>query len=398
MIASTLERSGPQSSGKGIYSITVMYIIDTCISPPNSPIKAGAEKQLYLLASSLNPETFKSIVVQLSPDEFTTGNVGPFELFHLPTRRLYSLSGLNQQSHLISIAKSKRVDIIHTFFEKSEVMGWLTARLAKIPVWVTSRRDLGFKRKKIYENIFRSTSKDCKKCIANCNAVREQAIQQEHLPPEKIEVIYNGLDFSEYQESQNNGSLRRELGVENPTPLVGMIANFYFEIKGHRYFLEAAKKILEKIPKVKFLLIGDGPLRQQYEEMVRKLGMSQNILFLGNRTDVAAIISSLDISVLSSTSEGLSNVILESMAAGKPVVATDVGGNSEMVMDGMTGYLIPPANSDAMTNAILNLLENSDKAKAMGSEGKKVVLAKFTVEAMVKSYENLYRSLMFNRQ
>jgi glycosyltransferase involved in cell wall biosynthesis len=113
---------------------------------------------------------------------------------------------------------------------------------------------------------------------------------------------------------------------------------------------------------------------------------------------VAAIISSLDISVLSSTSEGLSNVILESMAAGKPVVATDVGGNSEMVMDGMTGYLIPPANSDAMANAIINLLKNSDKAKAMGSEGKKVVLAKFTVEAMVKCYENLYRSLMFNRQ
>ena len=237
------------------------------------------------------------------------------------------------------------------------------------------------------------TSKDCKKCIANCNAVREQAIQQENLPPEKIEVIYNGLDLSEYQQTLKTESLREELRVVNGTPLVGLIANFNFEIKGHIYFLGASKKILEKVPDAKFVLVGNGPLRPRYEEVARELNLNNNVYFLGKRADVPAIISNLDVSVLSSTSEGFSNVIMESMAAGKPVVATNVGGSREMVTDGVTGYLVPPADSESMANAIVDLLENPEKAVAMGSMGRKVVQEKFTIEAMAKGYERLYKFL-----
>ena len=211
--------------------------------------------------------------------------------------------------------------------------------------------------------IFRFTAKDCKKCIANCHAVKDQMIQQENLPPEKIEVIYNGLDLSEYQETLKNKSLREELGIVNGTPLVGLIANFNFEIKGHVYFLGAAKKILEKVPDAKFVLVGDGPLRARYEEVVRELNIKKDVYFLGKRIDVPAIISNLDVSVLSSTNEGFSNVIMESMAAGKPVVATNVGGSREMVMDGVTGYLVPPADSQSMANAIIDLLQNPEKPR-----------------------------------
>jgi len=377
--------------------ITVMYLIDTYISLPDSPLKAGAEKQLYLLASSLNPEKFRPVIVQLGPDnssQVTAGHLGGLELFHFPTGKLYSLNGLRQINNLLSLTKNKKAEIIHTFFEKSEVMGWLAVRLSGIPVWITSRRDLGFKRKRIYDIIFRMTSKDCKKCIANCNAVREQAIQQENLPPEKIEVIYNGLDLSEYQQTFKNKSLREELGFVNGTLLVGLIANFNFEIKGHSYFLQATKSVLEKVPETEFLLVGEGPLRNRYEEMARKLGVKEKVHFLGKRSDIPAILSNLTVSVLSSTSEGLSNVILESMAAGKPVVATNVGGSKEMVADGLTGYLIPPADPSAMAMAIINLLNNPDEAKVMGAAGNKIVKEKFTIEAMVKSYERLYKSLV----
>jgi len=380
--------------------ITVLYLIDTYISVPESPLRAGAEKQLYLLASSLNPEKFRPIIVQLSPDtsfQVASGNLEGLELFHFPTGKLYSLNGLRQINHLLSLTKNKKVDMIHTFFEKSEVMGWLAMRLSGTPVWITSRRDLGFKRKKIYDKIFRMTSKDCKKCIANCNAVREQAIQQENLPPGKIEVIYNGLDLSEYQQTLKNESLREELGVVNGVPLVGLIANFNFEIKGHIYFLGSAKKILEKVPNAKFVLVGDGALRLRYEEVARELNIKKDVYFLGKRTDVPAIISSLDVSVLSSTNEGFSNVIMESMAAGKPVVATNVGGSKEMIKDGITGYLVPPADSNAMANAIMDLLKSPEKAVAMGGMGRKVVQEKFTVETMVKKYEELYFSLLEDR-
>jgi len=380
--------------------ITVLYLIDTYISVPESPLRAGAEKQLYLLASSLNRGKFRPIIIQLSPDnsfQVASGNLGGLELLHLPTSRLYGLNGLRQINHLLSVTRNKKIDIVHTFFEKAEVMGWLAARLSGIPVWITSRRDLGFKRKRIYDKIFRLTSKDCKKCVANCNAVREQAIQQENLPPGKIEVIYNGLDLSEYQQTLKNESLREELGVVNGVPLVGLIANFNFEIKGHIYFLGSAKKILEKVPNAKFVLVGDGPLKPRYEEVAQELNIKKDVYFLGKRTDVPAIISSLDVSVLSSTNEGFSNVIMESMAAGKPVVATNVGGSKEMIKDGITGYLVPPADSNAMANAIMDLLKSPEKAVAMGGMGRKVVQERFTVETMVKKYEELYFSLLKDR-
>jgi glycosyltransferase involved in cell wall biosynthesis len=387
-------------SQKMINPVTVMYLIDTCVSPPNSYLEAGTGRQLYILASSLNPENFRCIGVQLSPDNslpVIIGNMGGIELLHFPTRKFYNFSGIRQLTRLSLLAKSKKVDIIHTFFEKSEVMGWFTARLSGIPVWITSRRDLGFKRKRIYDKIFRLTSKDCKKCIANCNAVKERMIQQENLPPEKIEVIYNGLDLSEYQQILKTKPLREELGVVNSAPLVGLIANFNFEIKGHIYFLGAVKKILEKVPDAKFVLVGDGPLRPRYEEVARELNIKKDVYFLGKRADVPTIISNLDVSVLSSTNEGFSNVIMESMAAGKPVVATKVGGSKEMVSDGITGYLVPPADSQAMAGAIISLLQNPDKAIAMGSAGREVVKEKFTVETMVKKYEELYFSLLKNR-
>ena len=377
--------------------ITVMYLIDTYISPTDKSSAGGTEKQLYLLATSLNPVVFKTIVVQLSPDNplplfhFKEGMV---KLFRLPTRKFYSFRGLRQLARLSRLAKQERVDIIHTFFEKSEVMGWVTARLSGIPIWITSRRDLGFKRKNIYNRIFNFTARDCKRCIANCHAVKNQVVQRERLTEEKIEVIYNGLDLASYENSNNGKELRNELGIDDHIPLVGMIANFNFEIKGHRYFLEAAKTVLEKIPNVEFLLVGDGPLRNHYKELTHELGLKGKVHFLGERSDVSAILSNLSISVLSSTSEGLSNVILESMAAGKPVIATNVGGSREIVVNGVTGYLVPPADSQTMAKAITELLQDPDKAITMGVAGKKLVGEKFSIKAMVERYENLYKSLM----
>jgi glycosyltransferase involved in cell wall biosynthesis len=131
--------------------------------------------------------------------------------------------------------------------------------------------------------------------------------------------------------------------------------------------------------------------------VARELNLNNNVYFLGKRTDVPTIISNLDVSVLSSINEGFSNVILESMAASKPVVATKVGGSPEMVTNGVTGYLVPPADSQSMANAIIKLLQNPDEAKTMGAAGRKIVQEKFTVEAMVKSYERLYVSLLEDR-
>jgi glycosyltransferase involved in cell wall biosynthesis len=377
--------------------VTVLYIIDTCISPLDKAPEGGAEKQLYLLSTSLDPVAFRPIVVQLTPrstPSVATDKLGAVEPLHFPTEKFYNLHGLHQIVRLGLLAKRQKVDIIHTFFEKSEVMGWLITRFSHVPVWITSRRDLGFLRKKSYREIFKISGRNCNRCVANCHAVKNKVIEQENLPDEKVSVIYNGLDFSYYMRPSNGNRIRNELGVENKRPIVGMIANFNFEIKGHHFFIEASKKILDEFPDTEFVLVGDGSLRCRYEKMAQDFGIKDKIHFLGKREDVPEILSSLNISISCSTSEGFSNVILESMAAGKPVISTSVGGSSEIVVNGVTGYLVPPADPDALARAVTMLLQNPGKAAAMGAEGKKIVHEKFTVDSMVKNYEKLYTELV----
>ena len=377
--------------------ITIMYLIDTHVPPPGKPSVGGAEKQLYSLATTLDPERYRCFIVQLIAKNgtiVTTGNYGSARLLHFPTKRFYGLGGWWQIAQLVRLAKSERVDIIQTVFEKAEVMGWIVKRLADVPVWVTSRRDLGFKRKEIYKMIFKLAARDCDGCVAVCEAVKKDMVAQEGLPQEKITVIYNGLDSSLYQNGLNGGTLRRELEIDSDAPVIGMIADLNFEIKGHRYFLEAAKAVLKRVPKAEFVLAGDGHLQERYESMAQDLGIGRHVHFLGKRTDMPAIISSLTASVLCSTSEGLSNVILESMAAGRPVIATNVGGNPELVIDGVTGYVVPPADPNSLADALLNLISDPDRARVMGNAARVKAENGFTMEAMVERHDQLYQSLL----
>jgi glycosyltransferase involved in cell wall biosynthesis len=381
--------------------VVILYLIDTRISAPGAASSGGAEKQLYQLAAGLDPSLFKPILIQLTPDDSlpaARGRIGNLDLLHFPIRRFYNAPGIYRIGQICRLARLEEARIIHTFFEKSEVVGWLTSKFSPIPIWVTSRRDLGFKRKKIYREIFRFSSRSCARVIANCMAVKDRAVREENLPAQKIEVIYNGLNLPQYEMAPQNGSLRTELGLSPETPLVGMVANFNFEIKGHRYFVEAAKALSDRSPGAAFVLVGDGPLRKKYEQMADELGLKKSVRFLGKRNDVPAILSGLDIAVLSSTSEGLSNVILESMAAGRPVVAADAGGSSELVSNGVNGYLVPPADSRAMAEAIERLLRNPREAIEMGRMGKSMVQDKFSQKHMVENYEKLYLSLLTEKK
>ncbi len=385
----TAQQSGPDRP------ITVMYVTDTFISPPGNPV-GGAEKQLYLLATSLDKTLFRPIVVQLSPYDYlpiARENIGSVEVYNFPVKRLYSINGMRQFKAITSLAKQKNVDIIHTFFEKSEVIGALVKQFAGVPVWATARRDLGFKRKRIYTEFFRLAGKQCNKCVVNCEAIKKQMVINERVASDSIDVIYNGLDMTAFDTLSDN-TLRDELKISEHIQLVGMVANMYHEIKGHRYFLEAAKLIVESRNDVEFVLVGDGWLRNSLENMAHDLGIAGKVHFLGTRSTMPPIISSFAVSVLCSTSEGFSNVILESMASAKPVVATLVGGSAEMVIDGVTGYLIPPADSSALASSIITMLNNPSKSYEMGIAGKNEVNMRFSVQAMVAGYEKLYHRLL----
>ncbi|MRR07990.1 MAG: glycosyl transferase family 1, partial [Deltaproteobacteria bacterium] len=181
-------------------SVTVMFITDTFISPPGNPV-GGAEKQLYLLATSLDTSLFRPIVVQLSPYDYlpiARENIGSVEVYNFPVGKLYSMNGVRQFRKIVQLARRNNVDIIHTFFEKSEVIGAVVKQMAGVPVWITARRDLGFKRKRIYTEFFKLAGRQCCKCVANCEAIKEQMVANEQVPADKIDVIYNGLDLTPF--------------------------------------------------------------------------------------------------------------------------------------------------------------------------------------------------------
>jgi glycosyltransferase involved in cell wall biosynthesis len=178
--------------------------------------------------------------------------------------------------------------------------------------------------------------------------------------------------------------------------VIGTIARLVW-YKGLEDLLKAAALIVRRYPSARFLVVGDGPLRQALEEKARALRLNGTVRFLGAVPNASSLLPHFDIFVLSSLWEGMSNSLLEAMAAGKPVVATDVGGSPEVVIDGKTGFLVPPKDPEALASAILHLLADRELARNLGEAGRIRVESEFTLEIMVARLEELYDSLLAAR-
>src|SRR3990172_4310784 len=174
-------------------------------------------------------------------------------------------------------------------------------------------------------------------------------------------VIRNGLDLSRYQLVPEI-SLKKDLRLAPESAVVTVVANF-IHYKGHRYLLEAWRKVVEAVPGSVALLVGDGPLRPELERLARDLGIEESIRFLGSRMDVPKLLAISDVLAHPSLEEGFCNAILEAMAAGKSVVTTSVGGNPEAVVDGLTGILVPPGDAESLAQALVGVLKDPDKAR-----------------------------------
>jgi glycosyltransferase involved in cell wall biosynthesis len=167
-----------------------------------------------------------------------------------------------------------------------------------------------------------------------------------------------------------------------------------FPQKRHDVFLKAARIVSATAPGARFALVGDGPLRSYLENLSQELGIASKVSFFGEQREVGAYISAFDIAILTSEAEGCSNSVLEAMALAKPVVATDVGGNRELVSHGESGFLVPAGDAEAIAQAILYLVRNSEVARAMGHRARERVITRFSVERMVQQYQTLYEQTL----
>jgi glycosyltransferase involved in cell wall biosynthesis len=211
-------------------------------------------------------------------------------------------------------------------------------------------------------------------------------------PSDRIVLVYNGIEANSYSDPCRQ-SLREELNLEPTHRLVGMVANVR-QSKGYEFYVKACAKVCKDDPHVTFLAIGDvnEQLAVPIKALHAQLSLGDRLRFLGFRSDVSEILKQLDIFVLASTSEGMPLSILEAMAAGNPVVASNCGGIPEMLDDGRTGLLVPPADPDALSEAISGLLKDSACARRLGQAAREKFFKEFTVDRMIDQYERLYVS------
>ncbi|MCH7664250.1 MAG: GT4 family glycosyltransferase PelF [Chloroflexi bacterium] len=213
------------------------------------------------------------------------------------------------------------------------------------------------------------------------------------IAPQKVMTIYNGIDIAAYGKAVDRTAWLRMLSVPLDSLVVGMVGRLV-PVKDHKTFFQAARLVLDALPTVRFLVVGDGPLESELKNDVQELGISNEVSFLGYRDDIPELMSLFDLAVISSLHESFSLVLAEANACGKAVVATRVGGIPELVEDGVTGILVPPKEPELLARAIVDLLQDSSRRQAMGLAGRARVEERFTIEKMVRSYESLYESLL----
>jgi glycosyltransferase involved in cell wall biosynthesis len=211
-----------------------------------------------------------------------------------------------------------------------------------------------------------------------------------------ITIIRNGLDFSRFGVSSefDRNAILSALGIRERRRLVTMVANLKLEVKDHPTFLHAASIVRKAIPGVGFVLAGEGPLMAKTQALARELGISADVYFTGRCERVADLLAVSDVCVLSSKAEGFSNSILEYMAASRPVVATDVGGAREAIIDGRTGFIVSPGDGTAMAVRLIELLQDPAKAREMGEQGRRIALENFSIDAQVSATEEIYDRLL----
>ncbi len=228
--------------------------------------------------------------------------------------------------------------------------------------------------------------------ITISNSIRDDTINLLRVPENKVTCIYNGIDPSVYHINFDSGELRREWGIPDGVPLIGTIARLIPQ-KGIQYLIQAATIIKKKFSDFRILVVGDGPFRRELEELSVSAGVSGKIIFTGFRSDIPRILAAIELFVLPTLEEGMSVAILEAMCAGKPVIASRIGGVPEVVTR-ETGILVHPGDSGELANAIDYLLSDAKARERMGKAGCQQIEQNFTLQKMAKAHYQLYYRLV----
>jgi glycosyltransferase involved in cell wall biosynthesis len=313
-----------------------------------------------------------------------------------------SVQALAQQAKLARHIVRNDISIVHAYNFYGNVFAIPPARLVA-PVVIASIRDRAPYLTAMQKRVQRYACQFADCVLVNADAVKDWLIGEGY-DASNIVVIRNGVDMSRFDGAPAGARIRSELGIPADAPLVTVVSRLTRQ-KGLENFLEAVAALKPRYPAARFLIVGDigadpaeWPYRGELVALAERLGVTDRVIFTGMRSDVGAVLGCADVAVMPSLNEALSNVLLESMAAGAPVVATRVGGTPEALVDGETGLLVEPGDSGAIATAVSRLLDDRELARRLGAAARALVTTKFSVEQMVRSTERLYTDLLARKQ
>ena len=320
------------------------------------------------------------------------------EIPSFPLNNFYDLNALAQLRHLMTFLRRERVAILHTHDFYTNVFGMAAGSFARVPARIASMRETGGMRNGAQKNAQLVAYRLAQKVIANSEAVRRELVDQ-GIRDTKISVVYNGIDINRMVSTVSRPETLSLLGLPPESNgvrrnFITIVANMRHDVKDYPMFLRAARRVKTEVPDVAFLLAGEGELTESIRALASELGLESSTFFLGRCEKIAELLSISDVCVLSSKAEGFSNSILEYMAAARPVVATDVGGAGEAIVEGVTGYLVQSGDDRTMAQRIMSLLRDPEKASAIGIQGRRLVEERFSCAAQLKRTEELYDKLL----
>ncbi|MBU1853369.1 MAG: glycosyltransferase family 4 protein [Candidatus Omnitrophica bacterium] len=303
---------------------------------------------------------------------------------------------------LAYIMKRKRYDIVHTHNSKAGFIGRLAARIAGVPIIVHTIHGFSFHEyeKPLYRKLFiwleRFAARFADRLIVISEPLKEWGLALKIGKPSQYVTIYSGIEIEKFQIRIDIEQKRHLFGIKSSDLVIGVVSKLW-EGKGHKCILQAARPVIAKIPNVKFMFVGEGYLRKELESLTRQLGLNGHVIFTGFRNDIPEVTAIFDIAILASFFEGLGRVLLEAMIYSKPVIATKVGGIVDVVDDGVTGLLIPPGDSTALSEAMVKLLSDRGLRERMGRAGREKIDNKFGAQTMVCQIREVYEELLLKK-
>lgn len=366
----------------------------------------GTEKQVVGLAGALDRERFDLEIACFGRWGELVGEVERLGVVvdEYPVRSLARFGTVRQQFRFGAALAARRTQVMHSYNFYANVFAVPAARVAGVPCVIASIRDTGVYLDGAKQRLQRLACGFAHRVVVNADAIRDWLVEDGY-DAARVVTIPNGLDVRRYVAQRGGHAFRDELGIPRDARLVLLLARVNRQ-KGIDYFVEAAAEVLRRFPDTHFVVVGgnfdrargqvhpEREYRREVEAAAARLGLASHLHFTGFRDDVPAVLAEADLSVLPSLSEGLSNTLLESMAAGTPVVATRVGGTPEAIDDGEHGLLVPPRDAAALARAMSAVLGDELLARRLGARARARVAERYSFDQMARATESLYERVL----